>query len=138
MRFAFLLPAALLAMGCGVPSVSFADAGSSRDATRDSPQGDGPNEAQSGDAEADAENEASAEGGGSDAGDAGTDAPDYCRDDAGAPGGFKCCMGVTGVVCGSNMCNNTTCMQCATINCSWPNVCCSSGNTATCKPAGSC
>lgn len=127
MRFAFLLPAALLATGCGVPDVHFTPAGPPHDASA----ADGADEAA-----------ADAEGGAADAADASdapTDAPDYCTGDAGEPAGFKCCMGVSGVVCGGNMCTSTACTQCATIGCSWPKVCCPGmGTPATCKPAGGC
>ncbi|HEX8792589.1 MAG TPA: hypothetical protein VF765_16690 [Polyangiaceae bacterium] len=131
MRFACLLPAALLATGCGVPDVTFAP-DSGRDATRDAVL-DVPGDDQSADVEA---SDAADSG---DAGDAAQDAFEPCKGDAGPPGGFHCCQGVSGVVCGSNMCTQTACMQCATISCAWPNVCCEvMGGSATCKPAGGC
>lgn len=132
MRFAFLLPAALLAMGCGVPNVHFTnDAGSPRDAARDAPHADAPNEAQAMDAEADAENEDGEAG--SDAADAGTDAPDFCKGDAGPPLGpmYKCCGSATGTVCLGN-CNGNQCTSCGV--CIWPSVCCPMmGNMGHCS-----
>lgn len=126
MRFAYVLPAVLLATGC-VPDVAFLADGGTHDAARDAPAADGQMEAA-----------ADAEGDAGDAADAPYDGPAWCTGAEGGPPGFKCCMGVSGVVCGSNMCTSTACVQCATINCSWPNVCCATMGVATCKPAGGC
>ncbi len=102
MRFACLVASALLATGCGVPDVSFTDGGSSRDATSDSL---GPDAFEAGsDAESDAQADAEGDANG-DAGDAKTDAPEYCKGDAGPPVGYVCCTGSAGEVCGGNPCN---------------------------------
>jgi hypothetical protein len=121
MRFAFVLPAALLATGCGVPDVSFTDAGgSAHDATPDAPMADAPEEVAV-DAGSDVENDAGADA--ADAGDAATDAPEYCKGDAGPPMGpmYKCCGSATGTVCAGN-CNGNQCTACGV--CAWPSVCC--------------
>lgn len=135
MRFACLLPAALLLMGCGVPQVTFADGGGSHDAARDSSNPlDGPSEAAS-DGEADAEGDAS--GDAADSGDAGSDAPEFCQGDAGAPPGpsYKCC-GAIGTVCNGN-CNAQACLACGV--CTWPSVCCPTmGNMGHCSADGGC
>jgi hypothetical protein len=122
MRFACLVASALLATGCGVPEVAFLDAGSSRDATRDSPGPDAP-------AEAEADAEGDANGDAADSGDAATDAPDYCRSDSGAPPGYACCAGGGGIVCSGN-CNSQGCLKC--VGCTWPSYCCTSGANGTC------
>ncbi len=130
MRFAFLLPAVLLATGCGVPDVTFYPSGGSHDS--------GPHPEASVDAPADAGGDAESDANSDAPGDAPQDASEPCTGDAGAPGGFRCCSGVSGVVCGSPMCSSTACTQCSTISCNWPNVCCSTMGVATCKPAGGC
>jgi hypothetical protein len=132
MRLPCLLASALLATGCGVPDVTFIDAGS-RDATRDSP-GDGPAEAE---AAADAEGDASTDA--ADSGDAGTDAPVYCTPDAGPPVGYTCCIGNGGIVCSGNCQNAQACLKCGI--CLWPNRCCASGSNGNCAApdaAGGC
>lgn len=126
MRLAFLLPAALLATGCGVPDVHFADAGGSRDGTSDSPELDAPGEA--GD-------DAPVDGTRADSGDAATEAPEYCKGDAGPPtdaGMLKCCGTTTGTVC-SGTCNLQACQACIGI-CPWPSICCTAGSMGHCSP----
>ncbi len=131
MRFAFFLPALLLATGCGVPNVTFLQSGG-RDAAHDAPF-DAPDEAQAGDAETDAQ---AADAG--DAGDAAEAGADYCKGDAGPPttggGPYKCC-GTNGTVC-AGPCSPTQCLSCEP--CPWPSVCCTSGGMAKCLGPGSC
>ena len=130
MRLACLVAAALLATGCGVPEVSFTDAGDSRDmAVSDT----------SVDVGQDASSQADGEGGSGDAGDAGdarTDGPVYCQGEAGPPvdagpsdASYSCCA--SGAVC-SGTCNSKACNHCGT--CRWPSVCCPSGNNGVCTP----
>jgi hypothetical protein len=121
MRLPWLLASALLATGCGVPDVTFIDAG--RDATRDSTGLDGPVEAT--DAEGDASTDAA------DSGDAAPDAPAvYCTPDAGPPAGYTCCGGGGGIVCLGNCQNAQACLRCG--NCQWPKICCAIGSNGTC------
>jgi hypothetical protein len=120
MRFTFLLPAALLAMGCGVPDVTFTP-DSGRDASGDGPPVDGQAEAAV-DGEADGESDAGGDSGDA-PGDAPSDAPEYCKGDAGPPAGpmYKCCGSALGTVCSGN-CNQNQCLACGV--CAWPSVCC--------------
>lgn len=132
MRLAYLLPTALFLTGCGVPEVTYTDAGGSggRDATHDSPE---PMDAQG---DADAEPGTDAQTDAADAGDASDSGSPYCKGDAGAPdsGNYSCCS--TGTVC-NGPCTSPDCLQC--VGCAWPNVCCSkNGMMAACKPPGSC
>jgi len=127
MRLACLVASAIVATGCGVPDVSFTDGGVSRDvAVIDT----------SVDVEQDASSPADGEGGSTDAGDAGdasdarTQGPTYCKGDAGPPdASYTCCP--SGAVC-SGSCKPQACTHCGT--CTWPSVCCPSGNNATCTP----
>jgi hypothetical protein len=128
MRFACLLPAVLLATGCGVPDVTFTNDAGPRDATRDSP---GLDVTAEGEADGQADSEGDANPDATDSGDAGTDAPEYCKGDAGPPSGYRCCIGSPGEVCGGNPCSATNCASCGS-SCTWPSRCCASGGSATC------
>jgi hypothetical protein len=134
MRFACLLPALLLATGCGVPDVTFTNDAGPRDATRDSPGLDGTAEAEGAvDGEVDAEGDGATDA--ADAGDAKPDAPDYCKGTP-APPGYNCCPGGGGIVCLGN-CNLPRCATCGA--CLWPNFCCTTGSTGYCSSdAGGC
>ncbi|HTQ45478.1 MAG TPA: hypothetical protein VMI75_22120 [Polyangiaceae bacterium] len=131
MRSAGTLVPLLLASACGVPEVSFSDDGGQRDARLDT----GIDVAQ------DATSMADGEGGPpGDAGDAGTDAPIYCMDGGGPPdaspdASYTCCP--SGAVC-SGTCKSQACNHCGT--CTWPSVCCPSGNNGKCTApdAGPC
>jgi hypothetical protein len=136
MRLACLVASALLiATGCGVPNVSFTDAG--KDATRDSPGPDAPADSGGDAADAETDAEGDANGDAADSGDAGTDAPEYCKGDAGPPVGYGCCLGSPGEVCGGqgNPCSASNCAKCGS-GCTWPSRCC----TGVCTPpdAGGC
>jgi hypothetical protein len=135
MRFACLLPAVLLATGCGVPDVTFTNDAGPRDATHDSPGLDVTAEGEA-DGQTDAEGDANPDA--ADAGDARTDAPDYCNG-TGAPAGYQCCAGATGTVCLGTCQNGQACLRCNQgAPCTWPSVCCASGSTGNCSHDGGC
>lgn len=125
-------------MGCGVPDVNFGptDAAATPDAREAATIDTGTDQ----ESEADALEDGGSDGPGdaADAMDAPQEATDYCTGGMSPPppAPYKCCGGNTGVVC-SGSCNMPSCNQCtATGPCTWPNVCCTTGNSGVCKDGG--